>query len=161
MITLVTMLKECFDSSAKRNIVYKCKMFSLTTFTPRFQTEMFSPLKCFLPQCLHSVAKTFLAPNLIKWKCVLLIIENYFSGNFANWGIILSPQELFLWWCIYISIQEGEGCKTWPFVKSGRFFSPNPRNALFIRWSIHYSVRWSVRFSVPCSVPSIFTPSNM
>ena len=62
------------------------------------------------------------------WSCgvilvsVLLIIENYFSRNFANWGIILSPQELFLWWCIYISIQEGEGCKTWPFVESGRFF---------------------------------------
>ena len=53
------------------------------------------PIKMFSPAMftLHSVAKTFLAPNLIKWKCVLFIIENYFSENFANWGIILSPQK--------------------------------------------------------------------
>ena len=47
MMAVCMLLMESFDNSAKRNIFYECKMFSLKTFTPRFQTEMFSRLKCF------------------------------------------------------------------------------------------------------------------
>ena len=47
MMAVCMLLMESFDNSAKRNIFYECKMLSLKTFTPRFQTEMFSRLKCF------------------------------------------------------------------------------------------------------------------
>ena len=67
------MMMESFDSSAKRNIFYECKMFSLTTFTPRFQTEMFSPLKCFSRNVYASFSsKNFSLPRLDQVKmCVV------------------------------------------------------------------------------------------
>ena len=49
------------------------------------------PIKMF-PRNVYAssgTAKNF-SPNLIKWKCVLFIIENYFSENLAILGKILS-----------------------------------------------------------------------
>ena len=73
MMMMMMMMIESFDSSAKRNIFYKCKMFSLTTFTPRFQTEMFSPLRCFSRNVYASFSgKNFSRPKLDQVKmCVV------------------------------------------------------------------------------------------
>ena len=65
--------EDCGQSFIRGNIFYKRKMFSEKTFTPRFQTEMFSPLKCFFPQCLRFIwgrAKTFLKLDQVK-MCVV------------------------------------------------------------------------------------------